>query len=238
MGRLPKSIHSLIKTYKESVYKGVVSVCRSGGNSNKIVVAELMSKIIFFSTAEQPILFIGEILVDKYSVKASVCESPKNCVIEVECIETHRTYAMKIGDVQSNFIMRNKFKKEFLIMKKFSQNKYFPKVGDTMFNFRIDGGVRSGYVMEKYGGDLYEEIISNVKYNSKGVHVNVIREIAKCTVFSLEALHTEQIIHNDVKLENIFFRNETIRNIDLLSLKTFLNTGDIDTVLIYFGLSI
>ena len=110
-----------------------------------------------------------------------------------------------------------------------------PKVLDA-FEFPSIGIERNHncLVFDLYGKDLYDKLFRSNDYYGKGFGLERVRIIAFQLVSGIRQLHGKNIVHNDIKLENILFRNSDI-DMEYVFKK---DMSDLDIVLIDLGLSI
>lgn len=119
----------------------------------------------------------------------------------------------KIDDLRNEYDILSKLKHENII----HCNTYFEQL-DKKYN-------KYGYLVMEYGElDLFEYLS---KYSSTIIYINFIYDIIK----GLEYIHSKNIVHCDIKLENIILVKNKAKIIDFgLSEKLIENTKSVNLV--------
>lgn len=175
-----------------------------------------------------------------YKIISGINVSRTSTVVRALSLTDHKIYAIKISTDEPNTKLAIDY--EVSILRRLHSNLNpnnnpaieIPAIID-LFSIYVYGGVHSCIVMKLYGMDLYEYLaerrtdtdVSNENKKpsySKGLSIEEIRHIVYQIVICLRHMHFSNVIHNDIKLENIVLRDP--------------NRANLDVVLIDYGLSI
>ena len=97
------------------------------------------------------------------------------------------------------------------------------------FTTKVFGKKHYCMVFNKYGNDLYS-LFKYLNKNNKKLPINIIKHITQQIFQGLKFIHSNNIIHTDIKPENILLR----KNIKQIDFNNFKNE-DFDIVIIDFG---
>ena len=146
-------------------------------------------------------------------------------VVRALQIKTGKEIAMKIINKSSKKIDTSKIKEEVNILKELNH----PNI--LKYYDYIETNTKLYIIMEDLkGGTLRKWLKENIKNNIKEEKISVI---IKNILSAVSYLHSKNICHRDLKLENIMFKDlsdlNTIKLIDFgLSVKNFDNFGEKD----------
>jgi serine/threonine protein kinase len=200
------------------------------------VINFLMPKIHIGKTSEHPNLIIGAVLINTYRIESIICESSNSTVIRAVDVTNNKTYAIKLG--VSSMKANKEICEEVRIMNKFNNVPYLSHA-EAFFKIKSQDNKSEHVcvVTKLYGTDLYEQLINNERYFKRGLDINSVRYIAFQLVTALRLFHQKNIIHNDIKLENIVFKNKYIDKSYKLNEDDIPSNNDLNIVLIDYGLS-
>lgn len=142
---------------------------------------------------------LGSVILNKYVVCYYLGGGVSSKVWLAYHLQEKKFYAMKMffstDDEDGRF--------EVTILKncKNDNNKYLLKIKEA-FDFEHEGELYLCYVMPLMAGDVMD-ILSRGKY-SKGVEYEKMVDIIYQTLCGLKSLHFRNILHSDVKPENVF----------------------------------
>jgi len=183
----------------------------------------------------EPVVIIGDVLMSRYKITKLLFSGSFGNIFCGIMLQTKDEVIMKISGSDKSSI--NASCSEYNILTKLANKKnekdncndndiFFPKIID-MFKIPTNSWCSTDYyqviVQEKYGPDLYERVLkSNLKMSMKTIQT-IFRQLAK----TIKIAHSMNIIHKDIKCENILLRRS---NND--------TTDDLNIVLIDYGSSI
>jgi len=200
------------------------------------MVRRMITELIICRNLSNPI-FLKFDNINGYFPLRIICESSKTVVIEA--VKDEKSYVIKISS--SNDESVKLVLKELNILNSLeSPPSYIPNVIDSFIMPAIfSGPSHICIVFDLLGLDLFEKILNNVEYYKKGLDIESIRYIAYQLVEAIRYLHHRHLIHNDIKLENILFKNSYINKDKVLNEQLIdLNEhNDMDIVLIDYGLT-
>lgn len=143
--------------------------------------------------------------IEDYILENKIGEGQFGTVYKAKNIKTNNYFAIKVISkslFQKNKLMRRQLKRETMIM---SQSRH----ENLMFLHRSFETSRNYYLVLDFceGGDL-EKFISQhkIKYFSEPEAINVIRQI----MHGFQELHRRNVMHRDLKLENIFINGSHV----------------------------
>jgi serine/threonine-protein kinase SRPK3 len=166
--------------------------------------------------------FIGKLLNDKYLVIKYLSRGTFCKVWLVFDIMENKYYALKIQEDEDRETLDNEVKMLSLL----KESDRVCKMIDH-FEIKFDGRIRKAILLELLGNSIgyltYEE-------NDEFVNLDMIRQISKKLLLGINDIHNKNLVHCDLKLDNILFTesNSQIKNIlkeiDNLELNQSYNT--------------
>lgn len=154
--------------------------------------------------------FIGNLLNDKYIVIKYLSRGTFCKVWLVYDLTVNKYYALKIQEDNDDDTLINEIK----MLNTVHRDGVCSNICEMIDNFdiKIDGRNRKAILLELLGNSLsylvYEE-------NDDIITSNMIRKIMKSLLEGINVLHNKNLIHCDLKLDNILFResNKKIKSI-------------------------
>lgn len=144
-----------------------------------------------------------KLLNEKYKVLKSIGKGVFGSVVKAQNVETKEFIAIKINKTTDNFPLFAK--QEIKILQSLKNCKH---VCPMLESFTSDHK-QICIVLPFLGNDLKQEILKRGEGNENGLPLLEIRKIAFEMLLALDALKKRNIIHCDVKPENICFSIET-----------------------------
>lgn len=154
--------------------------------------------------------FVGKLINEKYIVIKYISRGTFSKVWLVFDLTINQYFALKIQDDEDNEPLLNEIKMLNLIQRN-SKNSNICYLVDY-FDVKIDGVTKKALLMELLGDSieklLYEE-------NDDIISLDLIKKIARSMLYGINGLHQNNLIHCDLKLDNILFseKNKNIKNI-------------------------
>jgi len=151
--------------------------------------------------------FIGNLLNDKYLVIKYLSRGTFCKVWLVYDIIVNKYYALKIQEDEDSETLINEIKMLNLL----KETERVCKMVDN-FDIKSKGRLRKAILLELLGNSIgyltYEE-------NDNFVNLNMIRQISRQMIIGINELHSKNLVHCDLKLDNILFteNNSQIKNI-------------------------
>lgn len=142
---------------------------------------------------------LGSVLLNKYVVCYYLGGGVSSKVLLAYHLQEKKFYAMKM--FFSTDDEDGRFEVSILKNCKSDTNKYLLKIKES-FDFEHEGELYMCYVMPLMAGDVMD-ILSKGKY-SKGMDYEKMVNIIYQTLCGLKSLHLRNILHSDVKPENVF----------------------------------
>lgn len=182
----------------------------------KYIINHFIRKKMFVN----PLVLVGETIKDRYKLTKKLTVGSGGVVFEATDMINNNEVIVKITSTHQTTINMMLNEHEIINSAKKYNTDYFPNIHDF---FTIDpqiwlpSGKYHVTVMEKYGSDIFESVLNNKKYWKKGINIKHLQKIFYQLAKTLEILHEKlNIIHNDIKPENILFRknNEDVLLID------------------------
>ena len=140
-----------------------------------------------------------------------------------EAIKNDKQFAIKfidLDDIKKDELVYSAIKNEVNISQK-TLNENFVKIYES-FEYIIEGETFYLIIMEKCDGNLRDFIYSNEYKPSNEKTFSFIRQI----ISAINEIHKQNIIHRDLKLENILFINDTIKISDFGISKYAINNSN------------
>jgi serine/threonine protein kinase len=166
--------------------------------------------------------FIGKLVNDKYLVIKYLSRGTFSKVWLVYDITDNKYYALKVQEDEDSETLINEIKMLNLLKESDRVCKMI-----NHFEIRLEGRTRKAILLELLGNSIgyltYEE-------NDEFVNLNMIRQISKQMLIGINDIHNKNLVHCDLKLDNILFTetNPQIKNIlseiDNLELNHSYNT--------------
>jgi serine/threonine protein kinase len=173
----------------------------------------------------------GDILSDRYKLSELLGYGLFSNVWEAVDKKTGNNVAIKIlkHGKDNHDIAVDEIK---ILTKLTKNNKHNAPVLKLKSNFTVTKNGHKHYclVFKKYGCNLYELIKYVYNVENKKLPLNIINYIAKQLLQAIKFVHKQEVIHTDIKLENIMLY-KTINDIDFHSFKE----EDFKLVLVDFG---
>ena len=125
-------------------------------------------------------------------------------------------------------IFENKFEEEYNI-ELGNYQKLKGKNHPNLINFygnietRIDGEFKRGLLLELLGDSI--ELLVNEEYDSK-INSSIVREVTRGILGGLDFLHSNGLVHNDMKLDNILVTYPNNKNLEYIDEIKKLNIND------------
>ena len=151
--------------------------------------------------------FIGQLLNEKYLVIKYLSRGTFCKVWLVYDITDDKYYALKIQEDEDSETLINEIKM-FNLLK---ETERVCKMVDN-FDIKLEGRNRKAILLELLGNSIgyltYEE-------NDNFVNLDMIRQISKQMLIGINELHSKNLVHCDLKLDNILFteNNSQIKSI-------------------------
>ena len=151
--------------------------------------------------------FIGKLLNDKYLVIRYLSRGTFCKVWLVYDITDDKYYALKIQEDEDSETLINEIKMLNLL----KETDRVCKMVDN-FEIKLEGKTQKAILLELLGNSIgyltYEE-------NDNFVNLDMIRKISKQMLIGINELHSKNLVHCDLKLDNILFteNNSQIKNI-------------------------
>ncbi len=194
---------------------------------------------------DNPFIIIGSILSNRYKIVKFIAHGSSCHVFEgIDTMNHNQDIVIKISN--SNIQSINNILSEYNVLTRLSIKKqtdddilndndvFFPKVIDIFTITSHSWSSKKYYqvmVMEMYGYDLFTDVFDNKLISqSKGIGLKKIQTIFKQLAKIINVIHKMNIIHKDIKTENILLRNPNHH--------TFNDNDQCDIVLIDYGLAI
>ena len=151
--------------------------------------------------------FIGELINDKYIVIKYLSKGTFCKVWLVYDMTVDNFYALKIQEGEDNESLLNEIKMLNIIDKPSNISNLI-----DYFDIKINGNIKTALLFELLGDTLsyftYDE-------NNSLVTIDSIKKIGKSLLLGIKELHDNNLVHCDIKLDNILFTevNSNIKNI-------------------------
>ena len=207
----------------------------------------LMDRIFVGNHTDDPFVVEGTILNNKYKIVRRLIDDTSGCLFlctekktnysrraDYVVIKMSRCTKVSIHNLDSEYQCLNKLNKikSTNILLAQDNDVYFPKVLEMFFTPSHSWNTcnyNQVIVFERYGSDLYESVLNN-QFISHGLKPIQIHSIFKQLAKTIKVVHDADIIHKDIKCENLLLRKmgHTITQ----------DSKAFDIVLIDYGLSI
>ena len=148
-----------------------------------------------------------------YEIKEKLGEGTFSTVYRVICLETSENYALKIGKIQLNTGKFHQLLDETNMYKYIKKNvseddlQYF---GNFIDNFIDEENELFCIILDLYPNDVFYHI---KKSGFKGFSLIDVQRILRDFVSGINILHKINIIHTDLKPENLIITKEGITKI-------------------------
>lgn len=203
-------------------------------------VRSMMRDVMICRRSKNPIVLLFE-KVNGYRLISLICETTNAAVIRAE--KEGREYAIKMGvaSLEGNKVTNAESTYLHQISNSIpnvSSRSSLPHLYESFdYPSVLSGLMHHCLVFDLCGLDLFEKILNREPYANRGLRVSSVRYITYQLVMAISHLHNQNIIHNDIKLENILFRSPRVDKKYILC-ENIGDNPDLDVVLIDYGLSI
>jgi serine/threonine-protein kinase SRPK3 len=125
-------------------------------------------------------------------------------------------------------IFDNKFEEEYKI-ELGNYQKLKGKTHPNLINFygnietRIDGEFKRGLLLELLGDSI--DLLVNEEYDDK-INSSIIKEVTRGILSGLDFLHSNGLVHNDMKLDNVLVTYPNNKNLEYIDKIKKLNIND------------
>ncbi|MEE3928214.1 serine/threonine-protein kinase [Mycoplasmopsis ciconiae] len=151
-------------------------------------------------------VFTSKNIINKYKVIKLIGIGGMSKVFLVQQIDTQKTYALKYRNNDDNQNNKIRFIRELELLRKIN-SKNIPKI----YSWHIDEDEQF-FVMEYIEGETLNNIIKKNGFLHERIALNYIKQISS----AIKELHDLNIIHRDIKSQNILVsKNQVIKVIDL-----------------------
>jgi tRNA A-37 threonylcarbamoyl transferase component Bud32 len=214
----------IIKNTNIESFLNLINKCKKESNMKKNELEDILIKLD--NGIHKYIYFLNNLYYDKNSILTFVLKLgyENEDIKEIDNLNLKRGFikGLKKGDM--NYILKYQPNKSFMelvincYLKSFDKekNNYF-LIPELLF---INNDNSYFYIIEKYKTDLYK-YFNILDKNSKILQISDVINIINFLVNAIEILHNNNIIHADLKLENIVINVDENNNINNLKIIDF-----------------
>jgi hypothetical protein len=215
---------TIIKNTNIESFLNLINKCKKESNMKKNELEDILIKLD--NGIHKYIYFLNNLYYDKNSILTFVLKLgyEDEDIKEIDNLNLKRGFikGLKKGDM--NYILKYQPNKSFMelvincYLKSFDKekNNYF-LIPELLF---INNDNSYFYIIEKYKTDLYK-YFNILDKNSKILQISDVINIINFLVNAIEILHNNNIIHADLKLENIVINIDENNNINNLKIIDF-----------------
>lgn len=213
---------SIVKNNNIESFLYLINKCKKSSNVIKNEIENILIKID--SGIDKYIYFLNNLYLDKDSILTFILKlGYKNEDIkEIDNLNLKRGFIKCLRKNDKNYILKFQPNKSFMelvincYLKSLSPNEYF-LIPELMF---INNDNSYFYIIEKYKTDLYK-YFNILDKNNKTLEIKDIIKIMHFLLSAIDLLHNNNIIHADLKLENIVINLDENNNINDLKIIDF-----------------
>jgi serine/threonine protein kinase len=144
--------------------------------------------------------FIGKLLNDKYLVIKYLSRGTFCKVWLVYDLTIHRYFALKIQEDEDEETLINEINMLNLIHRENIDKNICHMV--NYFDIKIDGKMKKAILLELLGDSLGNLVFED---NDDIINMDMIKKIMKSILEGINSIHNKNLIHCDLKLDNILF---------------------------------
>lgn len=163
-------------------------------------------------------LLIGEIIAERYEIRQQIGQGGMGTVYKAWDRELERVIALKTirPDLAANPLVLRRFKQELLLARQITHNNVI-----RIFDLGIAGGIRF-ITMEFVEGEDLKRYVERRGKLALEQAISIVKQICQ----GLQAAHSEDVIHRDLKPQNILVDSDgRVRIMDFGLARTFENTS-------------
>lgn len=215
---------SIIKNTNIESFLNLINKCKKESNMKKNELEDILIKLD--SGIHKYIYFLNNLYYDKNSILTFVLKLgyENEDIKEIDNLNLKRGFIKGLKKNDMNYILKYQPNKSFMelvincYLKSFDKDKnnYF-LIPELLF---INNDNSYFYIIEKYKTDLYK-YFNILDKNSKILQISDVINIIHFLVNAIEILHNNNIIHADLKLENIVINVDENNNINNLKIIDF-----------------
>ena len=213
---------SIIKNSNIESFLNLINKCKKISNTNKNELETILIKID--NNIDKYIYFLNNLYLDKESILTFILKLgyENEEIKEIDNLNLKRGFIKGLSKNNMNYILKYQPNKSFMelvincYLKSLGEVNYF-LIPEVLF---INNDNSYFYIIEKYKTDLYK-YFNILDKNNKTLQLIDIIKIIKFLVNAIEILHKNNIIHADLKLENIVLNLDENNNISNLKIIDF-----------------